>query len=64
MSGQYKIAETTDKAVTFVRNENYWGMKPRANKVVLELTLDENDHMNALANNQIDIAMYLSENWI
>lgn len=60
-SGPYKIGETNDKEVKFVRNENYWKEKPKAREITLKLIADETERLKALENNEIDLAIYMTE---
>lgn len=55
-SGPYKIQEwTKDNQVVLVRNENYYGNKPKADKVVFKIIPEAASRMAALESHEVDI---------
>ena len=55
-AGPFKVStvDQTAKTITLVRNERWWGDRPRLNRVIFTVT-DRNALADRLANNEIDI---------
>ena len=55
-AGPFKVGtlDQTAKTLTLVRNERWWGDKPRLNRVIFTVT-DRNALADRLANNEIDL---------
>ncbi len=55
-SGPYKIQEwTKDNQIVLVKNENYYGTKPKADKVVFKIIPEAASRMAALESHEVDI---------
>lgn len=55
-SGPYKIKEwTKDNQVVLVRNENYYGTKPKADKVVFKIIPEAASRLAALESHEVDV---------
>ncbi|MEG6511745.1 nickel ABC transporter substrate-binding protein [Desulforamulus ruminis] len=57
-TGPYLLAEANpDKYYTFVRNENYWGEKPKARKYTVKIIPDLDARMLALRSGEVDFIL-------
>ena len=55
-SGPYKVQEwTKDNQIVLVKNENYYGTKPKADKVVFKIIPEAASRMAALESHEVDI---------
>ncbi|MCL6559088.1 MAG: nickel ABC transporter substrate-binding protein, partial [Firmicutes bacterium] len=50
-----------DQKAVFVRNENYWGDKPKLEKVTLKLVTDPNTRISALMAGELDLLISTGE---
>ena len=54
-AGPFKVGKLTDSELTFVRNEKWWGDKPKLDKIVYKL-MESKASTNAFQNGEIDAA--------
>jgi oligopeptide transport system substrate-binding protein len=56
-NGPFKLTEWTHQDhMTFEPNENYWGKKPKLDKIVLKMITDQNAELAAYKNNELDMS--------
>lgn len=57
LTGPFKLKEhVKDERVTVVRNDDYWGDKPKLQEVIFKYILDANTRMMALQSGEIQVA--------
>lgn len=57
-SGPYKLTGLSDTSAQLVRNESYWGKKPKIKNVTYKVIPKEEDRITALLNGEIDFTSY------
>ncbi len=57
-SGPYQLTENTETSIKFIRNENYWGTKPKIRNVTFKIIPKEADRITALLAGDIDVTSY------
>ena len=56
-NGPFVLTEWVHQdSMTFELNENYWGKKPKLDKVVLKMITDQNAELAAYKNNELDMS--------
>ncbi|MGH3621219.1 MAG: ABC transporter substrate-binding protein [Sciscionella sp.] len=51
---RFRSYNTTNNTITLVRNDNYWGPKPKLNKIIFKIYKDTTATKQALENGEID----------
>lgn len=57
-SGPYLLESIDDSEAKLIRNENYWGTKPKIKNAVFKVIPEEADRITALLKNEIDFTSY------